>query len=353
VKILLPTDPFLPVPPVHYGGVERIVASLLVALQRRGHEVGLVAHPDSRAPADYFIAWPSTTPNSAPSHARNTLTLLRAVVEFRPSLIHSFARLAYLAPLLLFNVPKIMTYGRPTGGRRHRIAASLGGRSLAFTGCSAFIAEMGAGHGGVWHAIPNFVDTDFYSFSPNVPADAPLVFLSRIEPIKGTHIAIDVAKRTGRRLLVAGNHANSGIEGEYWETRIKPEFGKNGIEYVGTVDDEAKVKLLGSAAALIVPIQWDEPFGIVFVEALACGTPVIACPRGALPEIVREGIDGFLIRDVDEACRAVREIASIDRHQCRLRAEQNFSSAAVVPRYEALYDSMLRNSSNSNRLANG
>lgn len=353
MKILLPTDPFLPVPPLYYGGVERIVALLLVALQRRGHQVGLVAHPDSTAPADHFVAWPCTAPNSALSHARNTLTLLQAVAEFRPSLIHSFARLAYLAPLLFCNVPKIMTYGRPTGGRRTQIAASLAGRSLAFTGCSAFIATMGAKHGGVWHAIPNFVDTDFYCFSPSVPDDAPLVFLSRIEPIKGAHIAIDVAKRTGRRLLVAGTHATSGAEGEYWETRIKPELGKNGIDYVGPVDDRAKVELLGAAAALVVPIQWDEPFGIVFVEALACGTPVIACPRGALPEIVREGIDGFLVHDTDAACRAVREIGSIDRRQCRMRAQQNFSVTAVVPRYEALYESLLRNSSHSSRRANG
>jgi glycosyltransferase involved in cell wall biosynthesis len=344
LKILLPTDPFLPVPPVHYGGVERIVASLLVNLQRCGHEVGLVAHPDSTAPADYFAGWPHAAPNSAFSHAQNMLTLLKAVTNFRPSVIHSFSRLLYLSPLLPCRVPKIMSYGRPTGGRQIRIASVLGGTSLAFTACSEFIANMGRPHGGAWHTIPNFVDTDFYAFSPTISSNAPLVFLSRIESIKGPHIAIEVAKRTGRRLIVAGNHAERGAEHEYWEDRIKPELGRNGIEYAGPVDDQTKADLLGSAAAMIVPIQWDEPFGIVFAEALACGTPVITCARGALPEIVRDGLEGFLIQDVDKACRAVRNIMMIDRRQCRNRVEQMFSASVVVPRYETLYETLLENS---------
>jgi glycosyltransferase involved in cell wall biosynthesis len=341
LKILLPTDPFLPVPPKYYGGVERIVASLIVNLQRLGHEVGLIAHPDSTAAADYFAGWPHPAPSTAFAHARNMLTLLKGVAEFRPTVVHSFSRLLYLAPLLPRKLPKIMSYGRPTGGRQIRIASILGGSSLTFTACSEFIANMGRPHGGAWHAIPNFVDIDVYPFSPEVPDDAPLIFLSRIEPIKGPHIAIEVAKRTGRRLIVAGNHAESGAEHEYWESRIKPELGRNGIEYVGPVDDRTKAGLLGSAAAMIVPIQWDEPFGIVFAEALACGTPVISCARGALPEIVRDGQEGFLIGDVDDACRAVRSIASIDRRRCRDRIERLFAASVVVPRYEALYEALL------------
>jgi glycosyltransferase involved in cell wall biosynthesis len=140
---------------------------------------------------------------------------------------------------------------------------------------------------------------------------------------------------------VAGNHAESGAEQEYWETRIKPELGRNRIEYAGPVDDKAKIKLLAMAAAMIVPIQWDEPFGIVFAEALACGTPVIACPRGAPPEIVRERVDGFLVRSVDKACGAVARVATIDRNECRLRVETTFSAKVVARRYESLYDSLL------------
>jgi glycosyltransferase involved in cell wall biosynthesis len=327
----------LPVPPPLYGGVERIVAGLLAALRGRGHQVGLVAHPDSSAAADFFLPWPAAAANSALAHVRNAHALRKAVRRFQPCIVHSFSRLLYLAPLLASRIPKLMSYQRFTGGRQISVAAAVAGPSLMFTGCSRFIAAMGGKSGGTWRAVPNFVDTDFYQFRPSVALDAPLVFLSRIEPIKGADLAIAVAKQTGRRLMLAGNYAEAGGERQYWDEVIKPEIGKNGIEYVGPVGDDAKRELLGSAAAMIVPIQWDEPFGIVFAEALACGTPVITCSRGALPEIVRHGVEGFFMGSVEEGCRAVLELGAIDRRACRMRAEQAFSTAAVVPQYEALY----------------
>jgi glycosyltransferase involved in cell wall biosynthesis len=339
LKILLTVDPFLPVPPKFYGGIERIVALLISELRLSGHTVGLVALAGSGAPVDYFRPWPPAGGKFA--HLRNALALRAACNDFQPSVLHSFSRLLYLAPLLLHGPVKVMSYQRPAGGWQIRLSAAAGGRSLTFTGCSEFIARMGGSYGGTWQAIHNFVDTKSYRFSPSVPADAPLVFLSRIESIKGTHLAIEIAKRAGRRLLIAGNHADSGTEGEYWATRVKPELGRNGIDYVGPLDDPSKIAFLGSAAAMVVPIQWDEPFGIVFAEALACGTPVITCPRGAAPEIVRDGVEGFLIRDAEQGCRAVAQIAAIDRRQCRARAEQAFSAAAVVPQYEALYRVLL------------
>ena len=135
-------------------------------------------------------------------------------------------------------------------------------------------------------------------------------FLSRVESIKGAHWAIEIARRTGHRLVIAGNHAESGAEGDYWRREIEPWIGRDGIEYVGPVDDAQKNKVLGEARAMVVPIQWDEPFGIVFAEALACGTPVISCPRGSLPEIVRQGVDGFLIKSIDEGCEAVAKLGT-------------------------------------------
>lgn len=329
-------------PPTLYGGIERVVAALISQFRSSGHTVGLIALASSSIPVDFFRPWPHPRPRRALAHFQNASLMRHACDEFAPTVIHSFSRLLYLAPLLHRRISKVMSYQRATGGRQTRIAAWLGGTSLAFTGCSEFIAEMGRSHGGKWYAIPNFVDTDVYRFSPTVASDAPLVFLSRIEPIKGTHVAIKIAKMTGRRLIIAGNHAESGAEGVYWETRIKPELGKHGIEYVGPVDDHAKIELLGSAAALIVPVQWDEPFGIVFAEALACGTPVISCPRGALPEIIHNGKHGFLVNNTEQASRAVANISKIDRRECRLRVEQSFSAATVVPRYEALYRALFR-----------
>jgi glycosyltransferase involved in cell wall biosynthesis len=164
-----------------------------------------------------------------------------------------------------------------------------------------------------------------------------MVFLSRIEEIKGVHTAIEIAKRCGIRLIIAGNHANCGSQWRYWEDRIKPEIGRNGIEYVGSVDDRQKNELLGKARALLVPISWDEPFGIVFAEALACGTPVISAPRGALPEIVRHGVEGFLVEGASEACAVVAAVANIDRAKCRARVEQEFCAPRIVNKYCELY----------------
>jgi glycosyltransferase involved in cell wall biosynthesis len=341
VKILLTADPYLAVPPKLYGGIERIVGSLIVELKQRGHNIGLVAHPESTASVDYFAGWSCTQPNSFIAHVRNSITLVKAIGEFDPSLIHSYSRLAYLSPLLFKKIPKVMSYQRHTGGNKIKLAAAIAGKSLVFTGCSRYIANMGRRHGGTWHAISNFVDIDLYPFSSCVPDDAPLVFLSRIERIKGPHIAIAVAKKTGRRLLIAGNRAEHPSERQYWDNFIRPALGHDGIEYIGPVDDVAKVALLRSALAMIVPIQWEEPFGIVFVESLACGTPVISYPYGALPEIVRDGVDGFLVCNIEEACHAVGELYSIDRRECRRRAETMFSAGVITDRYEKVYASLI------------
>ena len=160
---------------------------------------------------------------------------------------------------------------------------------------------------------------------------------SRVEESKGAHWAIEIARRTGNKLIIAGNHSDSGPEGQYWRDKIVPEIGRDGVEYVGPVDDVQKDKLLGGAKAMVVPIRWNEPFGIVFAESLACGTPVISCPTGALPEIVRQGVDGFLIQSIEEGCEAVGKIGTIDRATCRQRAVEHFSADAVLARYLELY----------------
>jgi glycosyltransferase involved in cell wall biosynthesis len=241
-----------------------------------------------------------------------------------------------MLPLVLEGFPKIMSYQREPTPRTVSLSSVLFNGSLSFTGISEYITRRGERAGGRWRMIHNFVDTDRYCFRPKVPDDAPLVFLSRIERIKGAHTAIAVARQTGRKLIIAGNHADHGIELNYWQEEIVPELN-NGVEYVGPVDDAQKDALLGDAAALIVPIEWDEPFGIVFAEAMACGTPIISCRRGALPEIVRHGIDGFLVESISKACDAVRRLDTIDRANCRKRVEQFFSVSVVTSQYERLY----------------
>jgi glycosyltransferase involved in cell wall biosynthesis len=341
MRILLTADPEIPVPPRGYGGIERIVDALVRELRRQGHVVGLLAHRDSTSPADVRLGWPGSSSRSTADALRNAAALRRAVRQFQPDVLHSFSRLAYLFPLLASRLPKLQSYQRHTGGRGITWAARLGGRRLRFSGCSEFICGQGRRAGGHWTAIPNFVELDKYAFVPAVPADAPLVFLSRIESIKGPDLAVAIARASGRRLILAGNPAAHGPEREYWDRKLAPELGKNGIEWVGEVDDVQKNALLGRAAALLLPIQWDEPFGIVFAEALATGTPIIACPRGAVPEIVADGRTGFFISDRETGVAAVRRLPEIDRAACRRTAEERFSLTVCAEQYLALYRAML------------
>jgi glycosyltransferase involved in cell wall biosynthesis len=341
MRLLLTADPEVPVPPIHYGGIERIVDALVRFYVDAGHEVCLLSHPESRAPATRLVGWPGRSSTGMWNALQNATALHRTARDFGAEIVHSFSRLAYLAPLLPAKLPKLMSYQRHTGGRQISWAARAAGRSLRFTGCSEFICRMGRPAGGVWDAIPNFVETAKIDFVPHVPNDAPLVFLSRVESIKGPDVAIAVARASGRRLVIAGNHATDGAEGVFWNEQIAPHLGQDGIEYVGPVNDAEKYQLLGGAAALIVPIRWDEPFGIVFPEALAAGTPVISCARGALPEIIDPGRTGFFMKTVDEGVDAVRRLSDINRAACRRIAEERFTVITCANRYLELYRDLI------------
>ena len=338
MRILVTADPEVEVPPVLYGGTERVIDGLIRRLQARGHEICLLARPGSKCPADVFQPWSGLRSQSLPDTLINSWTLWKAIRSFRPDIVHSFSRVAYLTPYLRGRLPLVMTYERDPTLRTVGLAVKLAApHVISFTGCSDYLASVGRRAGGFWEGIPNMAEMDALKFSPSVAADAPLVFLSRVESIKGAHWAIEIARRTGQRLIIAGNHAETGHEADYWKQQIEPWIGRDGIEYIGPVNDEQKNTVLGQARAMVVPIQWNEPFGIVFAESLACGTPIISCPRGSLPEIVRPGVDGFLIKSIEEGCEAVERVGALDRAECRRRAVDHFSADAVVARYIDLY----------------
>ena len=346
MNILLTADPELPVPPKLYGGIERVIDMLGRELRQQGHRVGLVAHKDSSCVVDDFFPWKGRQSQNKWDTIQNTRQLWQTVQHFRPDAIHSFSRLQYLLPLLRTRLPKIMSYQRQPTVRTVRWARHLAKTSLTFTGCSEHICQQGRAAGGRWAAIYNCVELSKYTFQPTVADDAPLVFLSRLDPIKGAHNAIETALKSGRRLLIAGNRVETPAGIAYWETCIAPFLDKNGIEYVGAVDDTQKSLLLGKAAAMLVPIEWDEPFGIVFAEALACGKPVLTTPRGSLPEIVRAGTEGYLVNSINEAVDAVQKIPTIQRQHCRQRAEACFSTEAVVRKYVQLYQGAISGKTN-------
>ncbi|MFB6271673.1 MAG: glycosyltransferase family 4 protein [Salinibacter sp.] len=337
MKIAITADPGLPVPPRLYGGIERIIHMLVKGLADRGHDVTLFAHKDSEVPCR-LVPYGGTDPQAVIDTVRNTLSVSRLAVS-SPDVLHSFGRLAYLTPLLPLRLPKIMTYQRgPTLNRVQTAVRLSQEETLAFSGCSDHIAEQIRPYAPAY-TVYNGVPLDTYTFQPDVEANAPLVFLGRIAPIKGTHTAVEVAQRSGRPLVIAGNVPDD--QKDFFRGQIEPHLDGEHIQYVGPVDDEQKNALLGRAAAFLMPIEWEEPFGIVMAEAMACGAPVIGTRRGSVPEVVEHGNTGFVCDSTDEMVDAVGRIDMIDRADCRSRCEEKFSQTAVVDAYERLYETRI------------
>ncbi|MGE0702690.1 MAG: glycosyltransferase family 4 protein [Vicinamibacterales bacterium] len=340
LRVFLTADPELPVPPRHYGGIERIIALLADGLTRRGHEVTLFAHPESQ-PACRLVPYRGRRSASGPDSMANAWQIGRAVWRERPDVVQSFGRLAYLMPVMASTSLKVMSYQRAVTPRSVRLGNWLGRDRIAWTGCSASLIEP-VRQNGRWFVIHNAVDVTAYTGADTVPADAPLAFLGRIESIKGTHLAIEVAQRSGRRLVIAGNVPDEPEHREYYRTQVAPRVDGSRVVYLGPVDDRAKNELLSSSAALLMPIQWDEPFGIVMAEALACGAPVIGLRRGSVPEVIEDGVTGFVCDTLDEMVSAVARLGSLDRSACRRVAVERFSGHALVNAYESLYRELLR-----------
>jgi glycosyltransferase involved in cell wall biosynthesis len=208
--------------------------------------------------------------------------------------------------------------------------------TLSFTACGAHLIRQWQSDP-LFHVIYNGVPLAKYRFEEKVEPDAPLMYLGRVEEIKGVHLAIEVAQKSGRRLLIAGNVPEAEHHRRYFAERVRPHLKDGTINYVGPVDDVTKNQLLGQSAALLMPLLWEEPFGIVMAEALACGTPVIGLRRGSVPEIVEDGVNGFVCDSVEGMITRIRRIREIDRRASRRIAEERFSDRVIVEQYEGLY----------------
>lgn len=334
MHIALTVDPEIPVPPKLYGGIERIVDMLVRGLTERGHNVTLFAHPESSTAGD-LKPYPGPRSQDMWDTVKNTLHVGQLGVD-PPDIVHSFGRLAYLTPLLPLKIPKVMSYQREVSTDRVRWAMRLSrSGSLVFTGCSKHVTEQILPHAPA-HTVYNGVPLKTYTFVPQVDDDAPLIFLGRIARIKGTHVAVEIARKSGRRLVIAGNVPDD--EREYFNQYVRPHLNGDTIMHVGAVDDREKNRLLGEAAALLMPIDWEEPFGIVMAEAFACGTPVIGTRRGSVPEVVTQGETGFVCDTTDQMIRAVDQLHEVSRSACRQRCEEHFSDQAIVDTYLALYN---------------
>jgi glycosyltransferase involved in cell wall biosynthesis len=336
VRIALTADPEVPVPPVHYGGIERIVDMLARGLVEHGHEVTVFAHPESTT-AGRLVRWPGRASRSRIDTARNAATLSRHVFARQFDLVHSFSRVVYLLALLPLPIPKLMTYQRNISRRSVHLGHTLSHGTLWFSAISRQMMR-GVADIGTWRLVFNGVPLGAYDFQPDPGPDAPLVFLGRVEEIKGPHLAIEVSRRSGLPLVIAGNVPTE--HRAYFETKIRPHVDGSQVTYVGPIDDKAKNALLGRARAFVMPILWEEPFGIVMAEAMACGTPVIGLARGAVPEVVEQDVTGYVADNVDGLVSAVGRLDRIRRADCRARVERLFSDRAVVDAYQSVYREM-------------
>ncbi|MFD0941973.1 glycosyltransferase family 4 protein [Pedobacter boryungensis] len=334
MKIAIIADPFIPIPPLNYGGIERIIDFLVHGLKERGHEVILIAHPDSKVEVP-LIKYKNQ--NTRIATLQNILTINK-LKSFKPDVIHSFGRLINLLPFLSSNTPKIMSYQREPTLSQIRKAVFLSKKhTLSFTGCSDYISNQikpFAVAATVYNGFPILTYHPKFEYNE----DAPLVFLGRIEYIKGTHIAIEVAKKANKRLIIAGNIPPN--EEEYFNQKVKP-FLSGEIEYIGPVNDIEKNALLGNALAFLMPIQWNEPFGIVMAEAMACGTPVIGFSRGSVPEVVDDNITGFVCTTQDDMVVAIGKLDSINRETVFQTAMRRFSSDSIVSEYLKIYEARI------------
>ncbi|RXK59450.1 glycosyltransferase family 4 protein [Lacibacter luteus] len=339
MKILIVMDPGILVPPKGYGGHERLVYMFAKEYTRLGHEVHLLVTTGSVVEGCTVHPFGSEGFPPKKWDARKAIPVAwKFLWQHRNKfdLVHNFGRLAYLLPILNHPIKKIMTYGREISSRNIQLMNKLPNRNLVYTGCSKnLISRVEAG--GRWEAVYNAIPFQQYTVQPTVPSDAPLMFLGRIERIKGAHTAIAVAKATGHRLILAGNVSPLADERVYFEQEIEPLIDGKQIQFVGPVNDEQKNHYLGQAKAFLFPIEWNEPFGMVMIEAMACGTPVIGFGSGSVPEVVQEGVTGFVVKTKEEMIAAVGKISSINREQCRTVAEVQFDVPVVAAHYLNLF----------------
>lgn len=340
LRILIIVDPGLPVPPIGYGGIERVAGLLAEEYQCKGHSVTILASKGSSVEGCLVYS------NGNQGFPQSTWARFKALINTwtflfmhhrKFDLIQNFGRLIYFLPVLNLGVKKIMCYQREISIRNINYFIKLPKKNMFLSGCSKDLVSD-EDLKGKWKVIYNPVKTLFYDGNFSNNNKKPLIFLSRINKEKGCHIAISVAKKTKNTLIIAGNSTNQGEEGDYFKEFIYPHIDGKQIIYVGEVNDEQKNFYLGNAKAMLFPIIWDEPFGIVMIESMACGTPVIAFNRGSVDEVIDEGITGFKVNNEEEMALAINKIQDIDREICRNQAQKRFDIGVIADNYLSLVE---------------
>jgi glycosyltransferase involved in cell wall biosynthesis len=333
---------WIPVPPRTYGGIELMLSLLLEELTARGHQVSLFSSKDSKTKAEIIVAtekalWLRKDLRSP--HAV-VIRLLKMVYDRRKDfdLIHNHFDF-FMFPLLMGNScpPVLTTLHRPLDEELARVARSF--PKMNFCAISGDQRQSAKENNiPVVDVVYNGINPKDYIFNEN-PQDY-YVYLGRLNKEKGIMSALHAAKQAGVKLMIAGNVVG-GDEWNYFLHEVQPLLNEDNVNFIGQVDFNEKVKLLSNAKAMFFPIDRREPFGLVMIEAMACGTPVIAFNRGSVPEVIVDGKTGFIVENVDELVQSIKKIGSIKRKDCRTHVEKNFTLKQMVDKYEKVYKKLV------------
>jgi glycosyltransferase involved in cell wall biosynthesis len=350
-RIAMLAPPWIPIPPPGYGGIEYVVALLTDALVERGHEVELFCAPGSHSKAFVHALLPEAHPHEIERALIEADHVARAFEAFdqaaatghRFDVVHDHCGYTPLAMADRIDVPLVHTVHGPFDGDTSLYYAHHGhkGNVVCISRAQAGLAPPGAD---VKAVVYNPIDVEAWPVGHQ--KQDYLLWVGRFTAEKGPQRAIKVAKATGRRLILAG--VVQPRQERFFLEEIAPHLDARQIEYVGEVGGARKQQLFADAFAFLMPITWPEPFGMVMVEALAAGTPVLAFDHGAAVEIVEHGVNGFLVHDEDEMAALVEHAAEIHPEDCRRSAER-FSPHRVAAGYEAAYVGALEHASGGAR----
>jgi glycosyltransferase involved in cell wall biosynthesis len=327
------------VPPRLYGGTERIVAYLCDELVALGHDVTLFASGDSVTRARLAAVWPCalrldpTTPDYLAPHTVMLELLARRVEEF--DIVHLHVDFLGYPLLRRTNVPYLATlHGRLDLPELQRVydifhdapVVSISNAQRAPLPQANYVAT-------IYHGIPERL------LLPVVARGGYLAFLGRISPEKAPDAAIRIAGAAGMKLRIAAKV--DPVDERYFAEVIEPLLTEPHVEFVGEIGEEQKARFLGDAAALLFPIAWPEPFGLAMIEAMACGTPVIAFRNGSVPEVIEDGVTGFIVDDEAAAVAATKRLRSLDRAAIRRVFEERFTARRMAEDYLKIYRGLI------------
>jgi glycosyltransferase involved in cell wall biosynthesis len=328
------------VPPKLYGGTERVVAWLIDELVKQGHQVTLFASGDSRTAAALVPAWPRALRLGRPR--TDPMVPLAALLEevachaAEFDIVHCHIDWLHLPLLSRLGVPFLTTlHGRlDLPGLPDVVGRFPDAPFVSISENQRSELPSANWLGTVYHGLPS------QSLRPAYEAGAYLAFLGRLTKDKGPEAAMRIARAAGMPLHMAAK-IPKGDRG-YFKEQLEPRIDGTEVRLTGEVTDDTKEKYLSGAAALLFPIDWPEPFGLVMIEAMACGTPVIAFRHGAVPEVVDDGVTGFVVDTEDEAVRAIGRLGELDRRQVRRRFEERFTADRMAGEYLRHYEVLRR-----------